>query len=153
MIYPPPSYLTGLVTEVNESILLEIQKVYGDHTTAFKFNTNFTSLIQTWIEEYNEYGGTIWGVEKANNQIKIFDQFKNGYNGVMAINEEEDLTSTKSFDLINGTKIIIAFQYGGDEEEYLEDGTSKFEQDYFSWVIVYKYVDNKLDELLSYECA
>ena len=153
MIYAAPSYLTGLVTEVNEPILLEIQKEYGDHTTAFKFNTNFTNLVQTWIDEYDEYGGTILGVDKTNNQTTIFDQFKNGYNGVMEINEEENLTSTKSIDLANGTEIIIAFQYSGDEAEYLEDGTSKFEQDYFSWVIVYKYVDNKLEELLSYECA
>ena len=71
----------------------------------------------------------------------------------MEINEEEDLTSTKSIDLISGTEIIIAFQYSSDEAEYLEDGTSKFGQDYFSWVIVYKYVDNKLEEVLSHECA
>ena len=153
MIYPPPSYLTGLVTEVNETILLEIQKEYGDNTTAFKFNTNFTSLVQTWIEEYDEYGGTILGVDKANNQTIIFDQFKYGYNGLMEINEEEDLTSAKSIDLINGTDIIIALQYSGDEADYLEDGKSKFEQDYFSWIIVYKYFDNKLEEVLSYECA
>ena len=153
MTYPVPTYLKELVTEVNEPILLEIQKEYGDNTTAFKFNTNFTTLTQTWIEEFDEYGGTIWGLDKANNQTTIFDQFKSGYNGVMEINEEEDLNSTKSIDLVSGTEIIIAFQYGGDEAEYLEDGTSKFEQDYFSWVIVYKYVDNKLEEVLSYECA
>ena len=153
MTYPVPTYLKELVTEVNEPILLEIQKEYGDNTTAFKFNTNFTTLTQTWIEEFDEYGGTIWGLDKANNQTTIFDQFKSGYNGVMEINEEEDLNSTKSIDLVSGTEIIIAFQYGGDEAEYLEDGTSKFEQDYFSWVIVYKSVDNKLEEVLSYECA
>ena len=55
--------------------------------------------------------------------------------------------------VVRETEIIIAFQYDGNEDEYLEDGTSKFEQDYFSWVIIYKYVDNKLDELLNYECA
>ncbi|MBZ5857749.1 hypothetical protein [Flavihumibacter profundi] len=153
MIFPAPSYLTGLVTEVSEATLLEIHKQYGKYTTAFKFNTSFTSLIQTWIKEYDEYGGTIWGVDKSNNQTIIFDQFKNGYNGVMEINEEEDLSSKKGIDLISGTEIIIAFQYSGGEAEYLEDGTSKYEQDYFSWVIVYKYADNKFEELLSYECA
>ena len=127
MIYPAPSYLTELVTEVNDQTLLKIQEEYGDHTTAFKFNTNFTHLVQTWIKEYDEYGGTIFGLDKANNQTTIFDQFKYGYNGVMKINEEEDLNSTKSSDLISGTEIIIAFQYSGDEAEYLEDGTSKFE--------------------------
>ena len=152
MIYPAPLYLTGLVAEVNEQILLEIQKEYGDNTTAFKFIDNFIGLVQTWITEYDQYGGTIFGVDKTNKQTTIFDQFKNGYNGVMEINEEEDLTSTKRIDLISETEIIIAFQYSGDEAEYLEDGTSKFEQDYFSWVIVYKYVDN-LEEVLSYECA
>jgi hypothetical protein len=153
MTYPVPTYLKGIVTEVNEPILLEIQKEYGENTTAFKFNINFTTLAQTWNEEFAEYGGTIFGIDKANNQTTIFDQFRNGYNGVMEINEEEDLTSTKSIDLIRGTEIIIAFQYSGDEAEYLEDGTSKFEQDYFSWVIIYKYLENKLEEVVSYECA
>jgi hypothetical protein len=153
MTYPVPTYLKGIVTEVNEPILLEIQKEYGENTTAFKFNINFTTLAQTWNEEFAEYGGTIFGIDKANNQTTMFDQFRNGYNGVMEINEEEDLTSTKSIDLIRGTEIIIAFQYSGDEAEYLEDGTSKFEQDYFSWVIIYKYLENKLEEVVSYECA
>ena len=153
MIYPVPTYLKGLVTEVNEPILLEIQTEYGENTTAFKFNINFTTLTQTWNEEFAEYGGTIFGIDKANNQTTIFDQFRNGYNGVMEVNEEENLNSTKSIDLISGTEIIIAFQYSGDEAEYLEDGTSKFEKDYFSWVIIYKYLDNKIEEVLSYECA
>src|SRR4051812_8266652 len=121
MIYPPPSYLTGLVIEVSAPIVLEIQKEFGDHTTAFKFNINFNNLVHTWNDEYDEHGGTIWGVDKANNQTPIFDQFKNGYNGVMEINEEEDLTSTKSIDLISGAEIVVAFQYGGDEADYLEN--------------------------------
>ena len=104
MIYPAPSYLTGLVTEVNNQILLEIQKEYGDNTTAFKFNPIFTSLVQTWDEEYNHYGGTIFGIDKTNNRTVVFDQFKHGYNGVMAINEKEDLTSTKNIALIRGLK-------------------------------------------------
>jgi len=153
MIYPVPTYLRGLVTDVTNQILFEIQEGYGNNTTAFKLNNKFTKLVQTWIEEYAEYGGTILGVDEANNQTTIFDQFKHGYNGVMKINEEEDLTSTKGINLISATELIIAFQYSGDETEYLEDGTSKFEQDYFSWVIIYKYVDNKLEEILSYECA
>src|SRR5687768_18418418 len=103
MIYSAPSYLTGLVTEVNEQILLKIQEEYGDNTTAFKFNTNFKSLVQTWIEEYDEYGGTIFGVDKTNNRTTIFDQFKHGYNGVMELNEEEVLSSSKSIELISGT--------------------------------------------------
>ena len=102
MTYPVPTYLNGLVTEVNEPILLEIQKAYGENTTAFKFNINFTALTQTWSEEFAEYGGTIFGIDKANNQTTIFDQFRNGYNGVMEINEEEDLNSTKSMKTYSG---------------------------------------------------
>jgi hypothetical protein len=153
MIHPPPSYLTGLMTEVSDKLLLETQKEYGTHSTAFKFNDKFVRLVRTWIEEYEEYGGTIFGIDKENNQTTIFDQSKNGYNGVMEINEEEDLTSTKSIDLPPGTEIIIAFQYGGDEAEYMEDGYSEFEQDYFGWVVVYKHFDDRLEEVLSYECS
>lgn len=153
MIYPPPSFLTGLVTEVSNEIHSRIQENYGDNTTAYKFNINFKSLVQTWIEEFNEYGGTIWGVDQTGNRTTIFDQFKHGYNGIMKINEAEDLNSTRSIVLISGTEVIIAFQYSGDEADYLETGSSKFEQDYFNWVVVYKYFENKLEEILSYECA
>ncbi len=45
---------------------------------------------------------------------------------------------------------IPAFCYGGDEAEYLEDGTSKIEQGYFSWIVIYKYLDSKVIEVLNY---
>jgi hypothetical protein len=49
--------------------------------------------------------------------------------------------------------LIVAFQYSGDENEYVLDGTSKFEQDYFGWIVIYKMTGAKLEELISYECA
>ena len=71
----------------------------------------------------------------------------------MKLNDEEDLENTKAIDLPRATEIIIAFQYSDVLDEYLARGTSKFKQDYFDWVVIYKKVDNKLEELLNYECA
>jgi hypothetical protein len=153
MIHPPPSYLTGLVTAVNQHTLSEVQKNYGTNTTVFMLNTKFNGLIQTWLEEFGHYGGTVWAVETTGNKVLLFDQFRHGYNAMMKLNEQEDLDSTKSITLPQQTEIIIAFQYSGDEDEYLERGASKFKQDYFSWVVIYKKIDNKLEEFLNYECA
>jgi hypothetical protein len=93
------------------------------------------------------------GIDTTGNKVLLFDQFIHGYNAMMSLNDEEDLDSTKSIDLPQSTEIIIAFQYSGVEDEYLEDGSSKFKQDYFCWVVIYKKGDKKLEELLSYECA
>ena len=153
MNYPPPSYLTGLVSDVSDVILSHIQKEYGNNTSAFKFNIKFNSLVQTWLQKFQHYGGTIWGIDTTDNKILLFNQFKQGYNAMMKLNEEEDLGNTKSIALPEKTQIIIAFQYSGDEDEYLERGASKFKQDYFGWVVVYKMVDNNLEEIINYECA
>lgn len=153
MNYPPPSYLTGLVSDVSSVILSEIQKEYGDNTTAFKFNLKFDSLVQTWLQQFQHYGGTFWGIDATGNRLLLFDQFKHGYNAMMKLNEAEDLHNTKSTALRQQTEIFIAFQYSGDEVEYLERGASKFKQDYFGWVVIYKMVDNKLEEVMNYECA
>jgi hypothetical protein len=153
MNYSPPTYLKGLVSEVSQQTLSEIQKSYGTNTTAFKFNNNFTRLVQTWLEESAHYGGTVWGSGTTGNKVLLFDQFRHGYNAMMKLNKEEDLTNIKSIDLREPTEIIIAFQYSGDEDEYLERGVSKFKQDYFGWVVIYKKVNDKLEEFFNYECA
>jgi hypothetical protein len=153
MIYPAPSHLAGIATEVSKQVLSEIQESYGDNTTAFKLSPEFTSLSQTWVEKEQSHGGTIWGTDSKGNRTIIFDPSKHGYNGVMQLNPEENLDSIKSVDLPAGAEIIVAFQYGGDEADFTEDGPSKYAQDYFGWVIVYRYLDNKLEEVLSYECS
>jgi hypothetical protein len=153
MIYPEPSYLSGLVTRVNNETLIKIQKNYGINTTAFKFNNKFTGLIQTWLDKFDTYGGTVWGIDTTGNKILLFDQFRHGYDALMGLNEQENLDSTKFIDLPQPMEIIMAFQYNGEEEEYLEDGSSKFKQDYFGWVVIYKMLDGKIQEFLSYECA
>ena len=151
--YPPPSYLTGHVSSASSEDLSEIQNEYGKNTTAFKFNTKFNRLIQTWLEEFKHLGGTMWGVDTTGNKVLLFDQYRHGYNALMKLNEEEDLENIKAIDLPPGTEIIIAFQYSDVLDEYLARGTSKFKQDYFDWVVIYKKVDNKLEVLLKYECA
>ena len=153
MNYPAPSHLTVLVTAVSQETLSEIQKNYGDNSTAFKFGTKFNRLIQTWLEEFEHYGGTVWGIDTRGNKVLLFYQFRHGYNAMMKLNEEEDLDNTKTIELPQPTEIIIAFQYSGDEDEYLKNGTSKFKQDYFHWIIIYKKAANKLEEILSYQCA
>jgi hypothetical protein len=153
MIYPAPSYLSGLVSEVSPEILSVVQENYGTNTTAFKFNSKFNGLVQTWLNEHDDYGGTLWGISLTGNKILLFDQSRHGYNGVMGLNEEEDFTSTKSISFLQATEIIIAFQYDGDENEYVLDGKSKFEQDYFGWIVVYKVTGTTLEELLNYECS
>lgn len=152
MIYPAPSYLIGQVTEVNKTILTEIQKEYGNNTTAFQFDTQFKMLVRTWDTEYNEFGNTVFGIDTGNNKISIFDPSRNGFDGVFGQHEQEDLLSTKNIDLSKDTKIIVAFQYNGDESENIEDGNSKFEQDYFGWFVIYKFADNKIEEIFSCEC-
>jgi hypothetical protein len=153
MIYPAPSYLRGLVTEVSPATLPKIKTDYGDNTTAFKFNNMFTALILSWNEEYEEYGGRVWGVETTGNKLLIFDQVKHGYNGVMQLNEEDDIGSIKTIEFTEPSEVIVVFQYSGDEADYLEEGTSKFEQDYFGWIAIYKHTDNKTKEIISFECA
>jgi hypothetical protein len=153
MLYPAPSHLANITTEVNKDILSHIQESYGDNTTAFKLIPKFVSLSQTWVEEEQAHGSTIWATDSKGNRTIIFDPSKHGYNGVMQLNQEENLDSVKSVDLPNGAEIIVAFQYGGDEAGFTEDGPSKYPQDYFGWVIVYKYLGNKLEEVLSYECS
>jgi len=152
MLYPAPSYLTGQVTEVNESVLLEIQKKYGDNTTAFQFNRLFKMLVRTWNTEYDEFGNTVFGLDTTNNKFPIFDPSQNGYNGIFGHNEQEDFTSTKNILLSKNCEIIVALQYNGDESENIEAGSSKLEQDYFGWFAIYKFVDNKLEELFNCEC-
>ena len=153
MAYPPPSYLTGIASSVNQKTLVEIQKEYGKNTSAFRFNTKFNSLIQTWLEKLQHYGGTVWGIDTTGKKILLFDQYRHGYDAMMKLNKEEDLDSTKLLDFSQFTEVIIAFQYSGDEDEYLTRGTSKFKQDYFGWVVIYKIVNNKLEKLFEYECA
>jgi hypothetical protein len=152
MIYPAPSYLSGQVTDVIERILLEIQKEYGDNTTAFQFDRQFKMLVRTWNTEYGEYGNTVFGLDTDNNRFPIFDPSQNGYDGIFGHIEQEDLTSTKNMDVSKDTKIIVAFQYEGDESESIEEGNSKFVQDYFGSFVIYKFADNKLEEIFSCEC-
>ena len=71
----------------------------------------------------------------------------------MELNEEDNISSVKTIDLSKVSDVIIAFQYSGDEAEYIADGISKFEQDYFGWAAIYKQVDNRLEEITSFECA
>src|SRR6188474_2421527 len=119
MIYPAPSYLNGLVTEVDKATLFKIQKDYGESTTAFKFDDKFQSIILSYNEETDEYGGRIWGVDTTESKLPLFDQVKHGYNGAMELNEEDDISSTKTIDLSNAIDVVIAFQYNGDEAEYI----------------------------------
>jgi hypothetical protein len=153
MIYSHPAHLNGLVTEADKATLSEIQKEYGESTTAFKFDNKFQNLVLSYDAESDEYGGRVWGVDTTGTKLLLFDQFKHGYNGVMELNEEDDISTTKTIDFFEATDVVIAFQYSGDEEEYLEDGTSKLEQDYFGWVSIYKQADNQLEEIISFECA
>jgi hypothetical protein len=76
-IYPAPSYLRGQVTDVAESILLEIQKEYGNNTTAFQFDIQFKILVRIWNTEYDEFGNTVFGIlDTDKNRFPIFDPSK-----------------------------------------------------------------------------
>ena len=155
MIHSIPTYLKGLATEVDSKILAEIQSNYGKNSTAFKFNKKFKSLERTWLTEYDDFGLTIWGINANDEKIIIFNPTEHGYNGLFDINEKEDCNSTRTVDFENEVDLILMFQYGGDEEEYAqeEDGKSKFAEDYFDWLALYKYDNNGLEEIVSIECA
>jgi len=158
MIYPAPSYLRELVTEVDNEILLKVQENYGEYSTAFKFNMKFKGLIQTWNTKYNCIGETVWGLSLNNEKICIFDGVKNGYEGLMGLKEAEDLNSTRTIDFGNEADIIVVFQYSGDEAEFIAEFANEGipvyeEEDYFSWIAIYKYENNNLKEIVDYECA
>ena len=153
MINSVPSYLTVLTTALDKATLLKIQKHFGENTTAFKFNSKFKSLMLSWKKESDEYGGRVWGINSTGGKVILFDQVQHGYNGVMQLNEEDNIGTMKSVDFSETTDIVIAFQYSGDEAEYISEGSSQFEQDYFSSVAIYKYVNNQLEEIISFECA
>lgn len=153
MNYPAPSHLTGVVTETTNETLAKVQKDYGGNTTAFLFNTKFTGIIRTWSEEYDSYGGTIWGLDTGGNKILLFDSSRHGYDALMELTHDENLSITKSKDLDQATSIVMAFQYNGEEEEYVEGGQSKFKQDYFGWVAIYLELNGKLQLIFDYECA
>jgi hypothetical protein len=148
-----PSYLKELVTAVDNNILTKIQNEYGEYSTAFKFNMKFKKVIRTWLSEYNNYGSTVWGIDLKDKKTIFFDPMENGYNGLFGLNKKEDLTTNKAIDFDKAIEIIIAFQYSGDEKEYAEEGKSKYEEDYFDWIIIYTYDGNELREILNIECA
>jgi len=153
MIHSIPTYLKGLMTEVDSKILAEIQSNYGENSTAFKFNKKFKSLERTWLPEYDEYGLTVWGINVDDEKITIFNPIENGYNGLFDINEEEDCNSTKIVDFESEVDLILMFQYSGEEAEYAQEGKSKFAEDYFDWLAIYKQDSNGLEEIVSIECA
>jgi hypothetical protein len=134
-------------------VLTEIQKAYGENATAFKLKDEFTSIVFSWDEEYNCPRGRVWLFDKKGQPTIIFDQFVNGYKGVLRLNQLDNSSSTRSINLIDGDNIVIAFQYSGDEQEFANSGPSKHPADYFDWIIIYKYSSNTLQEILNYECA
>jgi len=148
-----PSYVKGLVTEVDSKILAEIQNNYGEYSTVFKFNRKFKSLVRNWISEYDDFGLTIWGIDTNNEKVSIFNPMENGYNALFDLNEQEDTGSIKTIDFNNEVELIVMFQYSGDEAEHAEEGKSKCAEDYFDWFALYKYDNDELEEIVSIECA
>ena len=110
MIYLPPSYLNGCVTEADKTTLSKFQKEHGESTTAFKFDNTFQHLVLSYDAEIDEYGGKVWSVDITGNKRLFFDQGKHGYKGVMELNEEDDITTTKIIDLFPASDLFIAFQ-------------------------------------------
>ena len=153
MIHASPTYLKEIVTEVDGKILAKIQKNYGEYSTVFKFNNKFKSLERTWRTEYDDFGLTIWGINSNNEKVCIFNPMEHGYNGLFDINEQEDFNSTKTIDFEQEAELIVMFQYGGDEKEHANEGKSKFAEDYFYWFALYQYDNDKLEEIVSIECA
>ena len=153
MIHLIPTYLKGQATEVDSKIFAEIQSNYGENITVFKFNKKFKSLVRTWQTEYDDFGLTVWGINVDNEKMIIYNPMENGYNGLFDINEEENCNSTKTVNFEKEVDLILMFQYNGDEAEYAQEGKSKFAEDYFDWLAIYKYENNRLEEIVSIECA
>ena len=151
MIYPEPSYLSGMVTAADKAQLSKAQKEYGSRVTAFRFNNPFSSLDFAWNDAYE---GKVWGVEASGNKILLFDHDLHGYDGVHGHYDIQPATSVQSMDFSEPTHIVIAFQYSGDEKEYVADGgPSEFEQDYFGWVAIYQQNRDGLEEVVNFECS
>lgn len=152
MIHCAPSYIKEIAQEADTDTLEAVQKAYGDDSTAFMLNAQFKQVLRTWSEEYNEYGETFWGITNANEKIKLFDPFENGYNGQYHLSEKEDDTITRTVDL-KYDRLVLAFQYSGDEDSFTVDGNSKLPEDYFEWIAIYQYGNNHLEEIENIECS
>jgi len=145
MDYSEPNYLAGLAKKVYDpDILSVIRQEYGKNITVFSVGF-FAKIKQNWSVEYDSSAGIVYGERSDGETLLLFDASKHGYDSMMGIDDSEDgQYILKTTNLSLNTEVILAFQYTSDEESFLADGHSPYVQDYFVWVAIYLYSEDKL---------
>ncbi len=155
-MYPAPNHLKNIVKDADLSIKSKVFKEYGNDTTVFYLDFPVSQLEVNWLEEYEETGGVLIVKNPQNFKTLIFDSSKHGYNGQFDLEELPDTKIMNEINLtgpLNEKKLILAFQYSGDEKDYAKENNSEFPEDYFDWFIVYELVNEELSKVYEYECA
>lgn len=149
-MYPAPTYLTNVIETLDRKILTANKKEFRDNRTAFIFQSIFVNLLQTNADDEN--AGIISGIDEKGNHQLIFNHSKNGFAGLMGNIELPATPASKHHKLASHSRIIISFQYKGDEEDFTDDLPGTIAADFFRWVRIYQYDGKQLKQLFSHDC-
>ncbi len=151
-----PSYLTKYLVACEMETKKEIQAEYGEYTNVFKINLDVKKIELTWNKMYDCEEGSIYAIDENGQQVLLFSADLHGYNGQFELYELETNVEVRELSLKEcetGNEIVLAFQYSGDEEEYVSEGKSDKIEDYFGWIVIYQKCDTKLIKIFEFECA
>ncbi len=148
-MFEAPVHLKHFCKPVDHLIKTKIVSEYGKYITVFSIS-DFNSKIEIGFDE-QEILGVVKGINDKGDTTILFDSTLHGYNGLYNLSESNNTKSFKTIDL-SGKRLIIAFQYGGEEENYAQENGG-LPQDYFDWIVIYESFNGKLRKLFEYECA
>jgi hypothetical protein len=154
-----PSHIEKIAIQCEDEIKKEIQNEYGDHTNVWKVNTKLKGIFISWDLEYDCPNGAVWGIDESGNKVILFDVEKHGYEGQFGIAEVGEDIEERELEFEKGTdkhEFYLACQYCSEDEayaEYIQEGKSKNQADYFEYVIIYSKLGRKLNKIIEFECA
>lgn len=155
-MYKTPTHLKELFRKYQGAEISQITAEYGDHIAVFESIDSITSIIGEWNDEYKTFVNSVSISTNKGLQQTVHDSTKHGYNGKFGMGEKEESNSSKSIAEFNDesqTKVIIAFQYGGDEKEYALENNDTNLQDYYDWIVIYSLNLKGLIKQIELECA
>ena len=155
-MYNSPTHISEFAEKFIGTELALINKEYGDYISVFQINQPIKSLMGKWNSKDECFANNVIANFHDESSIQIYDSTIHGYNGKFGIIETEAPDEQKTiseFAIETNTKLIIAFQYGGDEKEYAEENNDENPQDYFDWIIIYSINEMGLNKLIEFECA
>ena len=155
-MYNTPTHINEIFRKFQGSEKSQITAEYGEHIAVFESISPIRSINGEWSDDYKTFVNSISIETGEELQQIIHDSTKHGYNGKFGIEEKEESNSSKSIAEFNDesqTKVIIAFQYGGDEKEYAAENNDPNHQDYYDWIVIYSLNSNGLTKQIEFECA